>query len=172
MTPPDTLRDIARSFQEAGVRWLVVGGYAVVAHGFVRFTQDLDLVLDLSGDNARKAMTCLECLGFRPRIPEPMARFADAECRRVWHDEREMIVFTVWRQSDNGLEQVDLFIREPFPVAEALRDAWLQTTADGTIIPSVDLKRLLAMKAEAGRPKDLEDIRELTTIGRQQGRLP
>ncbi|HKQ18127.1 MAG TPA: DUF6036 family nucleotidyltransferase [Candidatus Eisenbacteria bacterium] len=41
------------------VRYLVVGGLAVVAHGFVRFTADLDLVLDPERDSLRRAIKAL-----------------------------------------------------------------------------------------------------------------
>jgi len=38
---------------EAGVRFLVAGGLAVNAHGYVRFTKDADLVIDLTAENIR-----------------------------------------------------------------------------------------------------------------------
>lgn len=60
---------IFRALAAAGVRFLVVCGLAVVAHGFVRFTADVDLVLDLSPDNARRAIEALQSLGYRPRAP-------------------------------------------------------------------------------------------------------
>ena len=37
---------IVEGLNRAQVRYLIVGGLAVVAHGFVRFTADIDLVLD------------------------------------------------------------------------------------------------------------------------------
>ncbi len=41
-----SVQAIIQALNEAGVRYLVVGGLAVVAHGHVRFTADVDLVLD------------------------------------------------------------------------------------------------------------------------------
>lgn len=38
---------IVRALNDAGVRYLIAGGVAVVAHGYVRFTADLDVILDL-----------------------------------------------------------------------------------------------------------------------------
>jgi hypothetical protein len=46
---------IFRALAEARVRYLVVGGLAVVAHGYVRFTADVDLVLDLESGNVERA---------------------------------------------------------------------------------------------------------------------
>ena len=47
---------ILRALNDADVRYLIVGGLAVVAHGYVRYTADVDLVLDLERDNALRAM--------------------------------------------------------------------------------------------------------------------
>jgi predicted nucleotidyltransferase len=43
----DDVRTILRALNDANVRYLIVGGLAVVAHGYVRFTQDIDLVVQL-----------------------------------------------------------------------------------------------------------------------------
>ncbi len=48
-------RDLLRSFNEAGVRYLVVGGYAWMAHTEPRYTKDLDVWIDPVEDNARRA---------------------------------------------------------------------------------------------------------------------
>jgi hypothetical protein len=63
--------------QRAGVRYLVVGGVAVVLHGHPRFTADLDLVVALDPKNARAAIEALGVLGYRPRAPVSGALFAD-----------------------------------------------------------------------------------------------
>ena len=166
MTGPETFKIIAQAFADRKVRWLVVGGYAVVAHGHIRFTHDLDVVIDLEPQNCRTALTILTELGFRPRIPVTMDSFADPEIRRIWHDEREMIVFTVWRQSEEHFEQIDIFLREPFDFERAWQDRYLPDVPGGLVIPCIDLERLIVMKQEAGRPKDLEDIACLRRVAR------
>jgi hypothetical protein len=45
--------------ERAGVRYLVVGGVAVVLHGYLRTTLDLDLVIQLEPDNLDRALTAL-----------------------------------------------------------------------------------------------------------------
>jgi hypothetical protein len=42
------------ALEAARVRYLIVGGVAVVLHGHLRTTGDLDLLVDLSDDNATK----------------------------------------------------------------------------------------------------------------------
>src|SRR5579859_2497382 len=39
------IREIAKRASEAGIPFLVIGGYAVFAHGYVRATDDLDLIV-------------------------------------------------------------------------------------------------------------------------------
>lgn len=46
---------IAEALEKAKVRYLVTGGLAVNAHGFLRFTKDVDLVIQLQTDNLRRA---------------------------------------------------------------------------------------------------------------------
>ena len=52
-----------------GVRYVVVGGVAVVLHGVARLTGDLDLAVDLTPSEARKAIDALVACGFRSRLP-------------------------------------------------------------------------------------------------------
>jgi ABC-type sugar transport system substrate-binding protein len=84
------------ALQHAGVRYLVVGGVAVVLHGHPRFTADIDLVVALTPGNALAAVQALAGLGYRPREPVDGALFADAAARRRWIDEEGLTVFTLW----------------------------------------------------------------------------
>ena len=67
-------------------------GYATIAHGYVRLTTDLDIVLDLHRDNVLKAVSSLEEMGFKPRVPVAISEFADDSKRSSWMEERDMIV--------------------------------------------------------------------------------
>lgn len=46
------------------VRYLVVGGYALGAHGHVRYTKDLDIWIDTTSDNAQRVIAALSAFGF------------------------------------------------------------------------------------------------------------
>jgi len=48
--PEDVVR-ICRALNEAGARYLLIGGFAVIAHGAARFTKDIDLLVDDTPDN-------------------------------------------------------------------------------------------------------------------------
>ena len=62
---PPTLDDLlllCRSLNEAGARYLVVGGFAVMQHGFTRATEDIDLLVESSRENQAKVKKGLEAL--------------------------------------------------------------------------------------------------------------
>lgn len=153
------------ALQDGGVRYLVVGGVAVVLHGHPRFTADLDLVVALDPGNARRAVEALARLGYRPRAPVDGALFADPVARQRWIDEKGLTVFTLW-SPDHPATEVDLFVREPF----SFDAAWARATfADlGNVrVPVASIEDLVELKRVAGRPKDLEDIRVLEAIARE-----
>jgi predicted nucleotidyltransferase len=149
----------------AGVRFIVVGGVAVVLHGFLRLTADLDLVLDLDEENVLRAMNALESAGFVPRAPVKLSDFATAEVRRRWIDEKNLQVFSLWSSDRPGFE-VDLFVEEPFDFNEAWSSAEA-IVVQGAEVRIVSIDHLIAMKRTAGRPHDLEDIAALETLRRQ-----
>lgn len=75
---------VARALDQAGVRYLVAGGLAVNAHGYLRLTFDIDLVIRLDPSNIIAAFSALESLGYRPAVPVTAAQFADAKLRSEW----------------------------------------------------------------------------------------
>lgn len=162
------LLGILTSLAGARVRFLVVGGVAVVLQGHPRFTADLDLVLDLDRDNAVKALQILASSGFRPRPPVPLLSFADAEVRRSWIDEKRLTVFSLWSPEAPGTE-IDLFVEEPFDFATAYARADF-VALGGVSVPVLSIPDLVALKRSVARPKDLEDADALEEIARIRAR--
>lgn len=152
------------------VRYLVVGGVAVVLHGHLRTTADLDLVVELAPDNARRAVAALERLGFRPRAPVPAAEFADAGARQRWIEEKDLTVFSLWSDRYPDVE-VDLFVKEPFPFDEVYARA-VRVPLDATTVSVVSLEDLIALKRAAGRAVDLADVEALRAIAARHGGEP
>ncbi len=56
-------KDILSAFSEEKVEFLVVGGYAMAFHGFVRATGDIDLWIRCSDENAEKVWKALQKFG-------------------------------------------------------------------------------------------------------------
>ncbi len=153
---------VLEALNRAQVRYLVAGGVAVVLHGYLRTTADLDLVVQLEPDNARRALQALGALGYRPRAPVPAEQFADTGTREEWIRDKNLEVFSLWSDENPALE-VDLFVREPFDFDEAYnsaREIRLKTTT-ARVVPR---RLLIEMKKLAGRPRDLEDVAALEQL--------
>lgn len=156
------------ALNDAGVRYVVVGGLAVVLHGHPRLTADVDLVLDLEPSAARRALEALIRLGLQPRVPvEPMA-FADPSQRESWISQKGMQVFTLF-SPENPLLSLDLFVQDPIP----FEDLWAHAeTLDlgGIAVRVASLDDLITMKRAAGRPQDLLDVEALNALKRARTR--
>ena len=63
----EDLKRVARYLDEAGVAYALVGGYAVAAHGFNRFSEDIDLLVNPSAENSRR------WIGALARLPDGAA---------------------------------------------------------------------------------------------------
>src|SRR5690606_21763570 len=110
---------IFAALDESGARYVVVGGLAVVLHGYARLTADVDLVVDLSPGEAIKAVAALTRIGMVPRAPVQAREFADPEARRVWMEEKGMKVFSM-HDPRRPLVEVDLFVEPPIAFDELL----------------------------------------------------
>jgi predicted nucleotidyltransferase len=151
---------IASALNDAGVRYLVVGGLAVNAHGYVRMTMDVDLVIGLERQNIINGLQTLARIGYRPAVPISPEQFADPANRRKWQEEKNMRVLKLWNDMFR-LTPLDVFVYEPFNFNAEYAAALRSDLGDGLTIPIVRLEALLAMKREAGRPQDIADIAAL-----------
>ncbi|MFO0748017.1 MAG: hypothetical protein U1F43_20510 [Myxococcota bacterium] len=158
---------IFRALAAARVRYLTVGGVAVVLHGLPRFTADLDLVVDLERENLTAALGALSALGYRPRAPVPLHDFADAAKRAEWVATKGLTVLSLWSPQYPATE-VDLFVEVPFAFDEAYSRA-LHADLGDAIAVVVAKADLIEMKARVGRPKDLEDVRGLRLAPTKEG---
>jgi predicted nucleotidyltransferase len=150
---------ILRALNDADVRYLIVGGLAVVAHGYVRYTADVDIVLDLERDNALRAMKALDAIAYRPLVPVDATDFADEEKRRVWIREKNMLVFQM-RNPARESTRLDIFVKEPFAFTEEFAQAKWEEVA-GIRAPVLRYDELIRLKRSSGRPQDLIDIDQL-----------
>lgn len=150
---------IVAALEDAGVRYLVAGGLAVNAHGFLRFTKDVDLVLDMVPENIERAFAALRTLDYRPMVPVAASDFADAVTRERWIKDKNMRVLQFW--SDRHRETpVDVFVRDPFDFDNEYVRALVKPL--GSInIRFVSIPTLIRMKRAAGRSQDMVDIEHL-----------
>lgn len=156
------LREIFKALADGEVEYVVVGGLAVIMHGHLRATRDLDLVIGLHPDNCMKGMQALSSIGLRPRLPVTLADFADPSKRADWVDNRNMLVFQLW-DPVNPERSVDVFVREPLDFSAMLSEAVIKDL-DGVPIRVASIRHLIILKLAAGRPLDLDDVQALREI--------
>jgi hypothetical protein len=135
----DDLVALCRALNTCGARYLVVGGFAVIHHGYLRATEDIDLLLDGELDNQARVKKALETL-------------PDKAILELGED--DLRDYTVVRVSDEIL--VDLMISAcGIDYAEASKSIEI-AEVEGVPIPFADVHLLLRMK-QTHREKDAED---------------
>ena len=151
---------LVAALETAGVRYLIAGGLAVNAYGYLRFTKDVDLVVQLVPETIRAAFRALATLGYRPIVPISAVQFADARLRESWIRDKGMQVLQFW--SDQHRETpVDVFVTEPFSFEDEYRNALIKPLHGTTPVRFVSIQTLIQMKEVAGRPQDKIDIEHL-----------
>jgi hypothetical protein len=149
---PDDVIRICRALNESGARYLLIGGFAVIAHGAGRFTKDIDLLVDDAPDNVARVKLALSVL-------------ADNAAAGVAVDDVQRHV--VVRVADEVV--VDLMGRAcGLTYAEAAGDAEM-LERDGVRIPVASPSTLIRMK-DTPRPQDAIDRAFLEGILRERER--
>lgn len=142
---------------------------AVNAHGYLRFTHGIDLVIDLHPDNILPAFRALASLGYKPRVPVTAAQFADVAQRQQWITEKGMRVLNFY--SDQHRETpLDIFVTEPFDFDSEYARAPKQELIPGVFVHFASIPTPIAMKEVANRPTDVDDIEPLRWIMEEQHR--
>jgi hypothetical protein len=154
---------VAQALIDAQARYVVVGGLAVNAHGYLRFTADIELVIALDADNVLRTFGALSKVGYRPTVPITAEQFADASQRQRWIAEKGMQVLNLF--SDQRPESsVDIFVYEPFDFHQEFTAAMVGELLPGISVRFVSIPTLIRMKEAAGRPRDQDDIQHLRWI--------
>jgi hypothetical protein len=138
-------KDLLRIFNEHKVRYLVVGGYAVIKYTEPRYTKDLDVWVEASPKNARAVFAALR------RFGAPLTNVSSQDLAK------EGWIYQMGRPP----ARVDILTS-----IEGVRfsDAWPNRAAsdfEGIAAHVISRQDLLANKRAAGRPQDLLDVSSL-----------
>ena len=142
----EELVKLTAAFRAGGVDYAVCGGLAVMIHGFIRATEDIDLLIE-EADLERAKSIAAGC-GFRLRGTQ-MTFLAGAKLSRV--------IKTL-------PDSEDYLVLDLLLVTEATRPFWESRTDLETQwgpIRTIGREALKSMKRQAGRPQDLVDIQRL-----------
>lgn len=138
-------RDLLRSFNAAGVKYLVVGGYAVMVHTEPRYTKDLDLWIRPDLENARAVLAALSEFGAPIGGVKP-EDFTEPE-----------IFFQI------GVDpvRVDIMTSVTGLDFETAWDRKIDVDFSGVQAPVLCRADILAAKVASGRARDRRDARHL-----------
>lgn len=150
--PPFEPERVVAALNHAAAEYVIVGGLAVAAHGYVRATRDLDLVPNDERGNMRRLAACLTALGGE----HPITGTLDAAALG-----RPASFKVRTRHGD-----VQVLNRMPGipPFTQLAADTVLIRLSDDAVAPVCSLGHLRAMKLAAGRPRDLADVAELDEL--------
>ena len=158
------LPSIIRALIDQQVRFVVVGGFAVQLHGFVRATIDFDCVLAMDDGNLSRFIEVAKSFGLEPVVPVKIDVLKNAKQIEQWHQEKGMLAFAL-REPSIGGSVVDVLVRPEVPFEKLEADAAVVSLFDREVkIASIDA--LLTMKRIANRLKDRLDIDALEKIKR------
>jgi len=143
---------VVERLNRAGVRYVVVGGLAVGAHGVVRATRDLDLVPHPEIANLQTLAATLSDLGAEHPVDDRLT--GEALGRPV--------SMKLWTRAG----EVHVLNRMPgtAPFTELLQDALVVEIAPGVATPVCSLRHLRQMKRASTRPRDAVDLAELEEL--------
>jgi predicted nucleotidyltransferase len=148
-----TLMTLPRDFQEFlqllnahGVKYVIVGGYAVNFHGYVRYTGDLDVFVALSSESALSLTRVFQEFGFNLPEVTPELFLNRGRIVRMGHEPMRLEIL-------NEIDGVT------FDECFANR---VEVELSGHKINVIGLPQLLRNKQASGRLQDLADVEALT----------
>lgn len=152
----DDVQNLLRSFNAHDVRYLLVGGFAVMLHGYARTTQDLDVWVQSGDENRGRLIEALQEVGV-----------AGADLLR-----ENPLIFG-WTSLRFGKGGFELDLGEELKVFRALdfdgcHARAIQAQFDGVPFRILHLNDLLREKQSTGRLQDLADAEELQKIAQRR----
>jgi predicted nucleotidyltransferase len=142
---PD-FRAFLESLNSTGVRYLLLGGYAVIFYGYRRVTDDLDVWIAVDAENTQKLSRVLQQFGGFP---------ASAVKPSLLRQKGKVFIF--------GREPVRIDVLTG-PSALEFDECYARRHVvdfDGIAVPLISLEDLKRNKAASGRAKDLADLKNL-----------
>ncbi|MEM1107627.1 MAG: nucleotidyltransferase [Planctomycetota bacterium] len=145
---PQTYLTLLKSLRDADVDYLVVGGWAVICHGYVRATKDIDIWFEPDPHQASQVISVIESLGHRVEIDTIMRLSTERSVLRLGREPFGIDLMT----SCDGCN---------WPSAWKRRVSF---ELNGTSVSVLSLADLRAAKRAAGRYRDLDDLENLPPV--------
>ena len=144
----DDFRDFIRSLNDSNVEYVLVGGYAVILHGYRRTTGDLDIWVNTTKENYLKLRKALLNFGL-PTTDLSEQNFLD-------NDAIEIFTYGIAPVSIDIMKKVKgLNFEEVYSSSQLFIDQDLT-------VRFISYQQLVKAKKAAGRYKDLDDLEKLS----------
>lgn len=138
-------REFIELLNEHKVEYLIVGGYAVILHGYPRYTGDIDFFIKQSKNNAKKVMAALDEFGFGS---------LDIESSEFTKPDKML-------QLGRPPLRIDIITSLSGVTFEECEQHKKIFHIDDMALPVIGLKQLRDNKKASGRHKDLDDLEHL-----------
>ena len=127
------------------VEFLIVGGYALAAHGHPRYTKDLDVWVWIGAENAARIIAAIEPFGFGD-LGLTAADFQDPDVMvQLGHEPQRIDILTF----ASGLHFSDAYENRVY------------ITIGNVQVPFISVDDLRTNKLATGRPRDIADVADL-----------
>lgn len=144
----EDFRDFLLALRRNDVRYMLVGGYSVILHGYSRTTGDLDIWVDKTSENYQLLVSAFRDFGM-PTFDMTAENFLQRPDFDVFTFGRSPVAIDIITKL-KGLEFADAF-------AQAT-----DTEVEGLTVRLIHYEHLLQAKRAAGRPRDYNDLENLT----------
>jgi hypothetical protein len=144
----DDFRDFIHALNKHDVEYILVGGYAVILHGYRRVTGDMDIWVNRTKENYAKITLAFAEFGL-PLFDMTAEKFMDTDTADVFSFGRPPVSIDIITKL-KGVE-----FDQAFAKAQVFNE-------EGLKIRFIHLNNLIEAKKASGRHKDLDDIEKLT----------
>ena len=148
LTSPD-FRELLSLLEKHKVRYLVVGGYAIMKYTEPRFTKDLDLWISTDEENSKAVYVALKEFG------APLKGLAPADFTQEGY----------FYQMGNPPFRLDVMMSIPGVTFESAWENREKVQLEGLVILFISRADLIKSKEASDRPQDLIDAKELRKAG-------
>jgi hypothetical protein len=144
----DDFREFIRALNDNNVEYILVGGYAVILHGYRRVTGDMDIWVNRTKENYSKLVKAFSQFGLSV-FDMTEEKFLDVESADVFSFGRPPVSIDILTKL-KGVEFEDAFSRA------------IQFEENELPVRFIHLNNLIEAKKASGRYKDLDDIEKLS----------
>jgi hypothetical protein len=155
------LKEILLTLADRGVEFVVGGGVACVLHGVERVTLDVDVAVQMTGQNLERLIGAVEILKLRPRVPVSLADLGDPDFVRSMVVEKGALVFSL-TDVERPLRHLDIFLHPALSFERLSQGAvWFDIGPAKIRVVSKELLMTIKREIKPLRPKDVLDLDEL-----------